>query len=824
MCIRDRYMGFPKLFQVALATARTLFSDRKIPELAIEFLVTAIERAPSLLLGDKMIPEVALYYGQLFEAILGFMVASVKDLPTSWVNPTDNLRLPFDDDVGYGQDSIDRVLACTRRDFGISLLDPQILKLFAGDWRHKYVALLAGARIGPFVRSPSELSVLIPAICDRAITSQDPRIRLGAVRALKNLAEEAEGFHSNYHKEVVGGLLKILEDSVGRLRQEGCVAVRSFIARLRREELDRYIEPLMKALTKLIDNDTMPVDEIALSTIGKIIEVSPETFCRHYYAQIMPILSTYLGSPAPKFSLLRARLIEVLTILAKSASKERFQPYFPQLARSMTDLQKSRLQSKDLQQMQLLSSWQRICRIYSTDLAPYIGEIMQPLIELARPPLQPYANNVDAHVEDYDEKQQALTLLSVFIECLGLGLESHAANVEALLIAILQSPGNKNLKPMAARSLRNLLVAAKGKYKLDKLVKSSLTALIFALKNDKDLTNVEHEAMAVKEVLLLLDGACFNEAEVLEIFEELMHLAIETNGRSILLNEQVNELDASVYNVEDNLLSLLGETIGALIRSHPNEFTEVFQVIYLKILKESLLVPISNSQMILTLTIMASALQHLTYARIPAIYEECTGTALQFASHVDLRVRSAALHALAASVLGAGQRFPALSSQYFEIIEKALTTPMPEQVSRRDWRISQERAVIGLSHVLCSQSADAPGKTVGMTALWLRNLPLKNSLEGKTQIDLLAQRMALNLASVTGTNGENLKEVLRVIGEVLDTRQVDKFSLAKLLEALQAIMGVAKWEAARNDAYNGLSKILQSRLNGYINQFMKDNY
>jgi len=812
--------GFLKLFRVCIIITGVTFRNKEIPGLAIELLVTAIEHAPSLLLEDKMLPEIGIYYSELFEAILNLMQRAIKDFPKDWVNPTEALELPFDDSIALGQHAIDRILSCTRRDFGLCLLDPQVLKLFSGDWSSKYVALLAGARIGPFVRSPSELSVLIPSICDRAIKNKDPRIRLSAVRVLRNLAEESERvFHSHYHKIVMSGLLGILGDKIGRLRQEGCIATKSFIARLKREELDRYIEPLVKCLAQLIDNEGAPVDEIALSTMGTLIEVTPDTFCRHYYSQIMPMFMGYLNSPDPKYRALRERLIKVLTIIAKEVGTERFKVYLPQLAKAMTEQQKIQLQSKEAERS-LLTSWQRICQLYSKELEPYIDEIIESLVRFAKPSVQLYMNNVGAHIEDYSEKEQALELLSIFIECLSIGLEKHATAIEELLILILQSSGNENLKPVAAKSLKNLLKAAKSTCSIDKAIKIALIALISSLKTNKGLATTELDVRTTRDILLLLDKPCFNGTEILEAFEILMDLVIDSSARSIFLKEQFDEPNASSSDYEDRLLSLLGQTIAALIRSHPNEFNEVFQVIYPKILKENLINPSSNSQAIFALTIIAAALKFITYARIPAIYEEAVGLIMEFATHIDPRVRSVALEGLAASVVGAGQHSTAIANQCIDFVGRILMTPMPEQVNRKDWQMAKERAVICLSQIIVCQTSQ---KSIDMTALWLHNLPLRYD-QGKEQIDLLAQRISIDLTLVTGVNGENLKELLRVITEVLRTNQVDRFSSEKLTKALKIIMTTKKWEKARNEAYNELPRLTQNKLNEYATLSLQDDY
>jgi hypothetical protein len=74
--------------------------------------------------------------------------------------------------------------------------------------------------------------------------------------------------------------------------------------------------------------------------------------------------------------------------------------------------------------------------------------------------------------------------------------------------------------------------------------------------------------------------------------------------------------------------------------------------------------------------------------------------------------------------------------------------------------------------------------------------------------------MTANSGAVIGIKGENLKEVLRVVGEVLDTSQVDKLSSQRLLEGLRLEM--KKWEKLRSEAYGELAGLVKEKLNSYV--------
>ena len=292
-----------------------------------------------------------------------------------------------------------------------------------------------------------------------------------------------------------------------------------------------------------------------------------------------------------------------------------------------------------------------------------------------------------------------------------------------------------------------------------------------------------------------------------------------SNTRQILLKESQgsDEGNSNDLEREENILALFGQSIGALIKSHPNEFTELFHLIYPKLLKENLESPSSTSQIIFSLTIIAEGLRYLTYSRIPSIYKESTELIMKFVTDVHPKIRAVALEGLAAAVSGADVHSVAITNQCFEYIKRVIITPMPEQVSRKEWNAVKERAIISLSNMIISQKSDNSSKTTEMIMIWLKYLPLKQDIiQGKNQINILSQMMTANLVVVTGSNGENLKELIRLIMEVLDTNQINKDISERFLKGLKEVMTQKQWEGITKEAYESLPKVLQVKMENYL--------
>ena len=834
--------GFSHLFQIGIVVAKTALRNDEIPGLAIEMLVSAIERAPSLLLQEHMPHETGAYFTELFAAILHLMRYYTRNFDQNWIYPKDTLCLYSDDDdhLVLGQKAIDRILGCTKRELGLSLFGPKLLAYLerTEDWRCKYIAFLAASRVGPHIKSPVELSVFIPIVASHAANHSDSRIRFSAVRCMAALAEECdELFHFHYHQDIAKALVAALKDRVPRIQQEACIATKNFVEKIRQEQADRYIVALMECLEKLVDNGTPQIQEVAMAAIGSLAEATPDTFRKYYYSLVMPSLIKVLECfNDAKYKKFRGQTVECITIIAKAVGKEPFKNYFQQVARAMIEIQRNQLKSKDPQKTFLLTSWQRICSLFSSELAPYAHEIIPSMLELVLSIGGVFSGKVDVKSlaepdGEAEEKEEAISLIGTLIEHLGAELEGYTEKFEGLLVGILQLPPNNSLKQAASNSLKGLLASAiKAKRctaeKIQAAAKKYIAELIKAVKLDANLDNIEAELNAVKGILNALERPCFTEAEVVEFFEEIMKLIDDSNNRamaSAILSERsaLEEGEAKViredYERESEMMILLAQTIGSLVKSHPNETAGLTHMVYNDMLKTFVDSSAAPSQTVFALTIIVAAVKYLTYSRISDLYTEFTQHILNHAFSENPRLKNIAIEGLAAAVAGAGSNAETITNQCFNFVQKSLNMPMPEQVSRKEWKMAHEKAVVSLSQIILSQNSGDALKATQMITLWIQHLPLKLDKEqGKNQIDILAGMMVANPEVVVGPNGENVKEIIRIMLDVLDTDQIGRPISEKMLKGFGAMIKLGKWKELISKLHSELPKIKQNKLAEYI--------
>ncbi len=832
--------GFSALFQQAIAVANSPLRGEEIPMLAVEMLVSAMERAPSLLLEGGNVPsETGVYFSELFRAVLHIMREYTREPDKSWTLPQE---LPYseaeENHVTFGQKAIERMLGCTRRELGLSLLGPELAAYLNNneDWRCRYVALFAAAQVGPFIRNEVELSTLVPVLVDYIMKQADPRIRFAAVHCVAILSADCEeGLHSVYYDEVIRALGTGLKDHVARVQQESCFALRNFVERMRQEHLDRYLGPIMDILEKLVSNSDSPmIKESAMGVIGTLAETTPDTFRKYYYNTLMPALINVMEKfQEPAYKRFRGQTLDCITTIAKAVGKDMFNVHFPNVAGMMVQIQKYQLRSKDPQRAFLLSSWQRLCALFGAELAPYAEQVVPSMLELLQsvPVSVSTTGKRETSTEEEGETEEAISLIGTLVEHLGPQLDPYADRFQAMLLEVLRLPPNHGLKRAAACSLKGLINCIRDskrveytKEKIASVVKECIAALLMAANIDTGLDNVAAEMYALKDILNVCEPESLSAGEELQIFECIMKMLAESNNRSLSglalrdsrkLSEYELQLLDEDAEKEESIVCILAQVVGGIMKSNPEGAKPLAEMLYKDVLKPILEEGKGRPQCTFALTVAVLAMRNLTYLRLPELYPEFLARVLSQVPSSDPRLQAIALDGVVAAVVGAGEHMDPVTDQCFAALRSVLTTPMPEQVSRQAWKASQEKAVASLAQVIWGQKDVT--KAAEMIALWVRRLPLRTNAElGRTQIDLLGQMMAGNIAAVAGPKGENVKEVIRVILDVLDTEQMTAKVSESLLKGFRNMLATKSAEPIILQCHSELPKDRQNRLSAYI--------
>merc|ERR1711957_935919 len=129
------------------------------------------------------------------------------------------------------------------------------------------------------------------------------------------------------------------------------------------------------------------------------------------------------------------------------------------------------MDDNDPQRSYLLSAWQRICLIMKKDFAPYLTEILPPILSMAT--LKPQIGVAGAESADIadvlkemgpaedgkktnimtteiEEKDSAIQMLTVFIEELGGAFAQYIEQVSTILLGLTQFFASENIRNSTA--------------------------------------------------------------------------------------------------------------------------------------------------------------------------------------------------------------------------------------------------------------------------------------------------------------------------------------------------------------------------------------
>lgn len=171
-------------------------------------------------------------------------------------------------------------------------------------------------------------------------------------------------------------------------------------------------------------------------------------------------------------------MIEAITLICSAVSDEVFRPHADKIVQAMIFIQKSKMDDNDPQRSYLLTAWQRICLKMKGDFAPFLNEIMPPILSTAslKPTmgiegtgaaeLTDVLNEIkpegqgekktNVMTDEIDEKDTAIQMLIVFLEELGTACFPFFSQLAPILLGLTQFSASDNIRNSAAGALPSL--------------------------------------------------------------------------------------------------------------------------------------------------------------------------------------------------------------------------------------------------------------------------------------------------------------------------------------------------------------------------------
>ena len=451
---------FKEIFQnTADIVGKADFTNPQIRQQPIEFYVTVVERVPSIVKKDDELLK------NMIELIFKLMVDIDADIEDEWLRPKEGFNDSGqadegEDNVNFGKSSIDKIISAVGESKCLPLLSGLVEQMMSHeDWRYKNAALMAFSQVGEYIEDIKNISAMMPAVLEH-LKHPNPKVRHASLHCIGQISDDmTEDFQEEYGADVLPALIVALNDPVPRVSAHCCSAITNFMDGASEELIEPHMQTISPILANLMKTGISIQKENSVTAFASTAVVVKEKFNDHFAESIDLLLGCLNENSAPEYKQFRAQTIEAITLICSGVSDQTFATKADVIIQSMLYIQKSNMEANDPQRSYLLSAWQRICLIMKKDFAPYLPEILPPILSMAtlKPQIGlqgagaesadiadvlkemgPEGNEKKANImtDEIEEKDSAIQMLTVFIEELGGGFAQYIEQVSEILLGL----------------------------------------------------------------------------------------------------------------------------------------------------------------------------------------------------------------------------------------------------------------------------------------------------------------------------------------------------------------------------------------------------
>ncbi|CAG0896808.1 unnamed protein product [Darwinula stevensoni] len=525
--------------------------------LALEVVVTLCETAPGMVrkLGKKIVPSLML------ETL---KMASDLEEDEEWNNADEAQDDDEESNSVVAEMALDRI-ACG---LGGKTVLPHVMETIPGmlsssRWQERYAALMAISSVGEGCHK--QMESLLPELMGgilRFLQDPHPRVRHACCNAIGQMATDfSPTFEKKFADKVVPGLLLLLKnDPNPRVQAHAGAALVNFSEECPKPILSIHLMDLMSCLEEvlsaklqeLVSKGTKLVLEQVVTTIASVADTVEDKFVP-FYDRFMPYLKYIIqNAMSAELRLLRGKTIECISLIGLAVGAEKFLPDASEVMNLLLKTQGAvgagdapDITDDDPQMSYMISAWARICKILGKQFTQYLPLVMGPVIKAAS--IKPEITMLDADEMEAaggdDDDWQYISLG----EHQNLGIRTSGLEDKANACQMLVCYARELKEGFApyAREVLNLMVPLL-KFLFHEGVRSaaadSLPALLESAKLNPETQGqvVEMWTYTCPELLKAIENE--NEGEVLSDLLGSLAKCIEVLGSGCLNEEAMREI------------------------------------------------------------------------------------------------------------------------------------------------------------------------------------------------------------------------------------------------------------------------------------------
>lgn len=447
---------------------------------------------------------------------------------------------------------------------------------------------------------------------------REPRVRWAMCNCIGQLCTDfGPSIQKQYGEHIIQCLLKMMEDSVTRVRAHAASCLINFCEQCELDVLLPFVDPMVNGLGKLLaSTQNVKVQEAVLTAISTIAESANKYFAK-YYDTFVPflknIISSSVGDNASKFKMLKSKALECLTLIGGVVDPAKFRGDADFVMKNLIASHAS--SADDTEAYYLETSFSRIAESLGKDFLPYLDKVMPPTMERAEHDADvKVLNNEEAqegwevvpigdisigiHTSQIEEKLAACVAIMVYAEALKDDFLPYVEKVSQIAVKNLTFEFHEDVRSTSAAMLPVLLTCVQEAIKTGKLPNdqnshaslSNLFNFIFdgfmkSMEEEEDASILDATVTSLQSCLRIMSGVALPDAKVDQLIGFLMKQFEDWVKRMEKRDNQKKEVadDEEEYEkrveedeIDDSLCTSCTDALGAIAKYQPAGLPKIF--------------------------------------------------------------------------------------------------------------------------------------------------------------------------------------------------------------------------------------------------------
>lgn len=825
----------PECVNGMISIASNMSFDDSLRHLALEFLLTTAENAPTL---ARKMPR---FCSDAVPVALAMMLELECDTPqelAEWENEDEDDEDTDVTNYDVGEEALDRLAIALGGKAMMPVLFGVIQQWFPSeDWKKRHAALMAISQSGEGCEAQmaKQLELIVQTIVTR-FGDVHPRVRWAAINTIGQMSTDfGPALQAKLHPCVLPALVGAMDDGCKRVQAHAAAAVINFCEHCERKTLRPYLPGLLGKLMQLLSTGQRRVQEQAVTAVASVADVAESDFAPFYDAFIPGLKDLLRLSGGKEYRMLRGKAMECVSLIGVAVGKEKFGADAKEVMELLIATQQgAELDADDPQVSFMLQACARICKCLGEHFQPYLQFVVPPLLASAQLDPELHVTDVDDEEDEaaeeegmesvtvnirgqgnkritirtsaLEEKATACSMLHSYVADLKDAFFPYVQEVARILVPLIKFQYMDDVRTAVMMCMPELLgscilantkgAAGATPELISQLMAFMLEPIFEQLKAEPDVETLSVQLEAFGE-LLGLGGPCeaarLNHEQMqmtTEVIQMLMKESVERRderekrGGEEDVDEEEEEAMEGEAEREEMVMQSLVEVAGKMFSVYQSAYLPYFDAALMPIVGDMLQPTRIATSRSAALCVFDDVIEHCSADGGSTRYIEALFPALlQYARDESSEVRQAAAYGL--GMMGE------------KVADAVFTLPMQQQAAQalagvadapgawEDENSSATDNAVSALGKLCKRSAEIGA--VGWPK-WLAALPLKADREEARFVHtMLCDQVEASNTSLLGASHERLPDVLLVFGQLLGSDLIEEELAPRIVHLLKQV-------------------------------------